>query len=216
MDSIEYKGYTIEIENDENPDNPRNWDNLSHMVCFHKRYDLGDSDTDLSSDIFNGWEEVEEHLRKEKGAVIIAPLYLYDHSWLRIKIGSFYGCGLPQGHARFDSGQVGFIYVTKEDIKEDFQVKRITQKIKDRAMKVLEGEVKTYDSYVSGQVYGYRILDNKENDIDSCWGYYGDTDYLIQEAKGHIDYIIEHERKEKQKKVKSLIKTKVNLQYRKV
>lgn len=215
MENIEYKGYTIKIEQDQNPEDPRNWDNFGHMVCFHNRYTLGDSH-DLTTDMFNGWDEMEDYLRKEKKAIIIAPLYLYDHSWLRIKIGSFYGCGLPQGHARFDSGQVGFVYVTKEDIQENFGVKNITKKIKERAIKVLEGEIDTYDSYISGQIYGYTIEDKEGKNIDSLWGFCGDTDYAIKEAKGQIDYIVEEARKEKQKKLKGMIKAKVNLQYRTV
>ena len=108
---------TLEIYYDEFAESPREWDNASVMVCFHKRYGLGDK-TDLTSDMFEGWEELEEFLRKEKGAEIIAPLYLYDHSWITIKIGSFNGL-LPQGHAEFDSGQVGFIYMTKKKMEEE-------------------------------------------------------------------------------------------------
>jgi len=30
------------VERDDYPDNPRNWDNIGTMVCFHSKYDLGD------------------------------------------------------------------------------------------------------------------------------------------------------------------------------
>jgi len=213
IETIEYKGYNINIYPDDNPDNPRNWDNLGTMVCFHKEYDLGDK-TDLTSDMFNDWEELEANLIKEKQAVVIAPLYLYDHSGISIKIGNFYGCGLPQGHARFDSGQIGFIYVDKETLKKEYSVKRITKKTKDKAREVLENEVKTYNDYVSGNVYGYQVEDKEENDIDSCWGFIGDTDDMIKEAKGNIDFDIETKRKEKNKKVKALVKNKVALNTR--
>jgi len=209
----EYKGQVIKIHLDENPENPREWDNFGHMVCFHGRYDLGDK-TDLTSDMFEGWEELREHLINKEGAIIIAPLYLYDHSGLRLKIGSFYGCGLPQGHARFDSGQVGFIYLTKEDIQRNFGVKNITKRIKERAMKVLEGEVNTYDDYLSGQVYGF-VAENKEGEhIDSCWGFFGDTDDMIKKAQRSIDYYIKEAIKKHNKKVKAQIKHKVNLDKR--
>jgi len=213
IETIEYKGYNINIYPDDNPDSPRNWDNLGTMVCFHRRYDLGDK-TDLNSGMFEGWEELEEHLIKEKQAVVIAPLYLYDHSGISIKIGSFYGCGLPQGHARFDSGQIGFIYVDKETLIKEYGKKKITKKIKDKAREILEGEVKTYDDYVSGSVYGYQVKDKKENDIDSCWGFFGDTDYMIKEAKSNIDFDIEAKRKQKNKKLKVLMKNKVALNTR--
>lgn len=38
----DYKGYTIKIYHDEDAESPRDWDNLGEMVCFHRRYNLGD------------------------------------------------------------------------------------------------------------------------------------------------------------------------------
>ena len=185
-DSIKVKktkqGYEIRyLTSDLDPDSPRNWDNLGTMVCFHKRYDLGDK-TDLTSDNFDGWEELEDYLVKEKKAVVIAPLYMYDHSGISIKIGDFYGCGLSQGHARFDSGQIGFIYVDEETLKKEYNVKKISKKIKDKARKVLEGEVDTYDEYVRGEVYTIvkeTYYKNKEQlDYDCVGGYFGYNDSL--------------------------------------
>ena len=214
VEEQEYKGCKVKIYQDPEPDDPGNWDNLGKMVCFHNRYDLGDK-TDLTFDSFNGWEELENYLIKEKQAEVIAPLYMYDHSGIRIKIGDFYGCGLAQGHARFDSGQIGFVYVDKETLKEEYNVNRITKKIKDTARKVLEAEVDNYDKYVSGQVYGF-VAEGKEGEtIGSCWGFY-DIDEAIKEAKGNINYYIEEERKKKQKKVKALVKNKVSLTKREV
>ena len=43
QDTEEYKGYTINIDYDEDPMNPRtDWDNAAVMVCWHRRYNLGD------------------------------------------------------------------------------------------------------------------------------------------------------------------------------
>jgi hypothetical protein len=43
VEKIEYKGYAIEIIQDEDGLNPRSeWDNLATMICFHNRYTLGD------------------------------------------------------------------------------------------------------------------------------------------------------------------------------
>ena len=214
IEEQEYKGCKVKIYQDPEPDDPRNWDNLGTMVCFHNRYTLGDK-TDLTSDRFEGWEELEQYLIKEKHAEVMAPLYMYDHSGISIKIGSFYGCGLPQGHARFDSGQIGFVYVDKETLLKEYSVKRVTKKIKDKARKVLEAEVDTYNKYVGGQVYGFVAEDKEGEQIESCWGFY-DSDEAIKEAKGNIDYYIEEERKKKQKKVKALVKNKVSLTKREV
>jgi len=163
---------------DEDPRNPREDDNLGIMVCFHRGYDLGDK-TNLSSDSFDGWDELQKYLVKEMGAKYIAPLYLYDHSGLRMKIGEF--SGLPQGHKEFDSGQVGFIYTTNEKMKE-------MGTPAGRVKAVLEGEVKTYDDYLSGNVYGFKVFEKDANGIlvekDSTWGYFGDD--IKNEAKAYL------------------------------
>ncbi len=34
--------YRLKIYQDDNTDSPRSWDNLGTMICFHRRYNLGD------------------------------------------------------------------------------------------------------------------------------------------------------------------------------
>lgn len=192
MDNIiEYKGYNIEILPDEHPDDPRNWDNLGTMLCFHGSYRLGDK-TDLSHKDFNGWNEIYDYLVKEKNAVVILPLYLYDHSGISMKVGSFSGL-LPQGHAEFDSGQVGFIYIEKEKALKEFSKKAITKAFKEKLAKLLQGEVETYNQYLTGDVYGFKVTKNG-NEFDACWGFFGDED-AIAEAKSQIDYYAKEEKK---------------------
>ena len=38
----QHNGYTISIYYDEDAQSPRDWDNLGTMVCWHRRYDIGD------------------------------------------------------------------------------------------------------------------------------------------------------------------------------
>jgi len=170
------EGYTVKyLIREYDPESPRNWDNLGNMLCFHKRYNLGD-DTDLNSDMFNGWEEVESYLIKEKKAVVILPLFLYDHSGISMRT---YRHG---HHAAWDCGQVGFIYATEEDIKKEYNVKRITKKIKDKVTNILEAEIDTYDKYLQGDIYCLvkeTYNENKENiNYDTLRGFYGYEDSL--------------------------------------
>lgn len=195
----QYKGYNIRIYQDEQPMSPRDMDNLGTMVCFHREYDgLGDKH-DLKSAQFSGWEELQAYLTTELGAKFIKPLFLYDHSGLRIKIGSFHGL-LPQGHAEFDSGQVGFIYTTDEAmIKAGLIIKDTTIMPLETLNKVddiLRGEVDTYDQYLRGEVYGYVIskavccdkCGNCEDiHVDSCWGNYGEPEKMVADCKRIID-----------------------------
>lgn len=162
-------GRTLELFQEQNSESPREWDNLGIMVCFHKQYMLGDK-TDLKSGDFKGWDALEEHLTKEKKAVAILPLYLLDHSGITMKTSSF--------NDPWDSGQVGFIYTTKEQCKKmglRFQSKK-------KLRMELEGEVETYNQYLQGDIYGFVLSKyvtcgsckhTEKVTEDSCWGFYG-------------------------------------------
>lgn len=180
------KDKLLKIFIDESPENPRTaWDNLGTMVCFHKRYDLGDNHNYSSSD-YDSWDEMEKAIIKQEDVAVILPLYLYDHSGITMNTTGF-SCG-------WDSGQVGFIFVSRETLRKEYSVKRISNKIVEKATKLLIGEVETYDQYICGDVYGFKVFkvetcDNgceHEEEIDSCWGFYGDN-FIENGLIEHVD-----------------------------
>lgn len=179
-----------EILYDENADDPRSWyDHIGKMVCMHKQYRLGDKQ--LSPNDFDCWEQVGNYLVEECDAKVILPLYLYDHSGITMSVGSF--------NDRWDSGQVGFIYVDRATCIREFGEKFSVDKIEE----ILKDEVKEYDYYLTGQVYWYRIFEkeecvetcphcneiirkeDEEIEIDSCGGFYG-LDYVREVVKGEL------------------------------
>ena len=166
----------LKLVQDSSADSPRNWDNLGTMVCFHNRYDLGDNHN-YNSDDYNSWEEMKKAIIKEENTAVILPLYLYDHSGISISTGAF--------SCRWDSGQIGFIFVSKEKALEEFGGKIVTAKLKEKLERILDGEVETYDQYVSGYVYGFQIVDEDDDIVDSCYGFYGDN----HKESGMLDYI---------------------------
>ncbi len=180
-ETVQYKGYTIKIVVDPEPMSPREWDNLGTMTCAHRRYNLGDEQFDAGS--FDGWAEVRATL-VEAGARIILPLRLFDHSGISMSVGSD---AHPHDPGGWDSGQVGFIYVTAAKLREEYSVKRITKAIEAKAEEVLRAEVTTYNEYLTGEVYGYMVEDPNEDVVESCWGFYGGTEYITSEAKSIVD-----------------------------
>lgn len=190
-------GIVAEITSDEYSDNPRKcMDNLGIMVCFHSRYELGDKN-ELRSGDFDGWDAVEEYLTKEKGAVVVLPLYLYDHSGLRLKVGNFHGL-LPQGHAEFDSGRVGFIYATRTAILKEYGGKRVTAEMRKKAEEVLRNEVSAYDQYLSGDVWTVCVMGDSGKVLDSCGGFYG-YEYARKAAKEMVDNVLTEKMKDAEK-----------------
>jgi len=192
METEIYKGYEIEIKQDETiNDTPREWDNLGKMICFHSRYDLGDKHILSVEDC--------KYILDRKD-VIALPLYLYDHSGITMSARPF---ACP-----WDSGQVGIIYADYESIKKEFNTKRVGAKLREKVRKILLSEVEVYDQYLRGDVYGY------VTEFDSLWNIYG-YDEALKMAKENIDWNIEDQRKRKQARLKEFIRHKVPLEYRK-
>ena len=164
----EYGYRKLTVYYDFEPMNPRTeWDNLGKMICLHSRYDLGDKHS------FRDNEDIQEYIKENKITSIL-PLFLYDHSGITISTGSFY--------SPWDSGQVGYIWITDEKIRNEYGVKRISKKLRLKILEYLESEVNTYDQYLTGDVYGFEVTeftrvnpkgDLEENETDSCWGFYG-------------------------------------------
>lgn len=169
IETVEYKGHIIHIRSDDATEDPRNWDNLGTMTCFHKRYNLGDKHL-MSIEQFREW------LKENERNLIILPLYLYDHSGITMRTYPF--------NDHWDSGQVGYIYVTKEKAKKDFSCEELTEEQIDKIKEIIRQEVATYDKYITGNVCGYII--EEPNFEDSCWGFYEIKD-AIEDAKGSID-----------------------------
>ena len=178
MEHIEKIGnFLIEISYDEYPGSPREWDNLGTMVCFHRRYSLGDKHN-YNFNHYDGWDEMKEDIIKQENVHTILPLYLYDHSGITISTSPF--------SCRWDSGQVGWIFISKDKVKKE----GIDE---SKVEKYLEGEVGEYDKYLTGEVYCYRVYEintcslgheHKEL-IDSCCGFY-DFEQCLEEAKAIV------------------------------
>jgi hypothetical protein len=186
-------GYKINIYPDDSPFDPREDGSITHMICFHNRYNLGDK-----HDFYNP-DAVEDYIAEVNA--IWLPLYLYDHSGISMSTNKNYPFNCP-----WDSGQVGVIYITLDDIRAEMArpkplkkgqknpdlapIKHITKADRERVIQMLESEVSVYNSYLTGDVYGWEVIDPDGEFIDSCWGYYGykEIDYMIQEAQKSVDY----------------------------
>ena len=187
--------YILRTYYDSSPESPREWDNLGTIVASHPRYTLSDKDAPrIDFDDFGSWEEAEQYLKKEYAAKIILPVYMYEHGGVALSTSPF--------SCLWDSGKVGFIYITKEKILSEISVyggKIVTKKLREKLEGCLSGEIEAYSKYLNGEVYGYRVfkvdLEGEEEEIDSCWGYFSEG-YAIEEAKDQIRYAISEDFRE--------------------
>lgn len=173
VESIQYKNHTISIHYDECAESPRTWDNIAEIHCCHRRYSLGDEGFNYR----NGQDCIEVAQEAEKNGDIVLPLYLYDHSGITISLSPF--------SCPWDSGQVGFVIIRREKMLSEFSARKFSKSLKAKALKIAQSEVETYDQFLRGEVYGYKIDDNG----DSCWGYYGQEECMA-EAKSVVDSMI--------------------------
>lgn len=192
-DTFEHAGLTVEIVYDPFMDedyNPRQYDQLGTMACWHPRYDLGDeSFTRESYPDATSMQEVGKEIQESEGAVAILPLYLYDHSGISMT------CGAPNP---FDSGgwdttACGFIYTTKEQIEKlcgapDYVPKDYAGTQKEWIAEQLAEEVAEYNLYLTQDGGGYRVLDSDGEEIESCWGFLGLDGHVVDEAKSAAEY----------------------------
>lgn len=243
--------YILQIMHDDDAPNPReDYSNFGKMICWHRRYNLGDKpnhenprefleqlvmDSVPAEDIvdyvrngntkdvrlnynrssgewtvtsyypqFDKWftecifdgkledgmEELAECIvvglnmqdlmANAKRKNVILDLNLYDHSILRMSTSSFIG---RAHHAEWDSGQVGWVYASHDDIEEEYG--SVTPETLEKAENLLRAEVETYDCYLSNQCYGFRLYRDGVEE-DSCWGFLGYLDDLKKDIAGYL------------------------------
>lgn len=167
----------VTVMQDEFCDNPREWDNVTRMICFHRRYNLGDPHSYKASD-YAGWDALEEAITKAEHSVISMPLYLYNHSGLTISTSPF--------SCPWDSGQVGFVLIRRSDALSALGVKRLVMKRhRKRLLSFIEGEVQAYDQYLRGDVYEITLTVNGEC-RDSLGSLFG-LDYATKQAREMLE-----------------------------
>lgn len=205
--AIELKNdHVLHIVYDDYPESSRSWDNLGTMICAHRRYNLGDiqadsklkclqqiaddlgiteiiEDLEMYEEIYGDEEQLQDWINSREDFVIL-PLYLYNHSGITMNTTGF--------SCRWDSGQVGYIYCPTNRILKEYgntNQDNLT-KVKD----ILENEVKIYDQYLTGDVYGFKLYKKEKCSlghehlefIDSCYGFYG-SDFKQNGIFDHID-----------------------------
>lgn len=209
--SLDIKGvkYELSFYNDNDSEDPRQWDPLATMLCWHRAYKLGDRNNygDIHDVLYDLCEQhnldtsicdykADENTPKQRDRRIMEDLkehvcikfvYLYDHSGITISLDDF--------RDPWDSGIVGIIYMDKETTLENFpNADEDTWYV--IAEEHLRDEIREYDQWLTGDVYGYILekvvkcpcCDQEDREtIDSMGGFYG-NDIL---SNGMLEYLPE-------------------------
>lgn len=140
--------------------NPRVGNNLGHLICWHGRYNLGDKHNFIDRKFFEAYVS-----DKDNEVYCILKVYLYDHSGLALSTTPF--------NDKFDSRQVGYIYCTKQDLKD----LEFPQDDYEKVETELKNEITTYNDYLNNDIdyYYYEITDEDDNLVDKMTGFVNDN-----------------------------------------
>lgn len=130
-------------------------------------------------------------LRKYDAAVVL-PVHAYIHGGITISTTPF--------SDRFDSGQLGWIFAGGKEVdafkeswspawREEYYAGKSDKEILET---FLVSEVKEYDDYLCGNVYGYEV-DIDGAVVESCWNYIGDEKYAEEDGKASLLMVIRSE-----------------------
>jgi hypothetical protein len=152
VDVVAQRGdYRVRIEPDEDgyASNPREfmateivgpdlrrWTVRTERAKFQREFDeIYDR---LGGDVFPRYMRIFHDIE-------VVPVFMYEHSSVALSTGSFIG---RAQHAEWDSGQVGFAYITPEKLEETG--------ISD-VEGAMSSEVEELGRWMNGEVYGYIV-----------------------------------------------------------
>jgi hypothetical protein len=186
------KGRELHIVYDTMAENPRKcWDNFATFVGIQSKYELFDlyaysieevvqhiigelsKYTDKYKCASKGIAELARVIGEETWKVlsviekhaIILPIFMYEHGGATISTCKF--------SCQWDSGQVGFAFITKVKVMDSYKKVRVTDRLRGIVEDCIKSEIETLDAYITGDVYGYRVVDKNECVEDACYGFYG-------------------------------------------
>lgn len=183
--------FCLKIEYDEDTWNPRtDCDNLCTITsCRNNNWDIGDEH--ISRDEMSEWRD-KMNEKAIRGEIWQAPVYMYDHSGQTISLSDF--------GDKWDSGVCAIIWVTKEKVLKEYPG-ATEENWKEFAKSAAENEIKLYNQYISGDVYGYTLYKAEETEhkhisdgktwtttewewYEGVGGFYGDpvNDGLVDDA----------------------------------
>lgn len=209
---ISYKGMTIEIYHDENAESPDDCGNEDCFIIYSHRSFSVQVDGFDDEEINECWLKKENYKHSkfnnttkkyEHSTYRIYPLFAYIHSGVALSIKRDY----YPFTCNWDTSMSGFVLV---------KIQKAWTFRKSQSLKVAQSVVNEWNHYLSGEVYGYITKDKNNNDIDSCWGFYGDYDKsgIIDEAESVIDFEVNKIKKQWFKYLKVFIKHSVPLAVR--
>lgn len=180
----------LTVRHDDFFPNPRREDeNFGTMICFHRRYSLGDehgykNSDELIKDLYikaaGGGEQGEQKYEDLMDRFDVWPVTLQqiqaknqelmseiEKAYVVLPVYLLDHSGLSVSTHSFndpwDSGQTGIIFASLDKVREEYGVENVTPEIRSKAEDLLRGEV-----------------------VDSCWGFTGAFDKACEDIADYL------------------------------
>jgi hypothetical protein len=175
LETIKYKGVDIQVFYDTDCGTPNENGNTDCFLVYDHRQFSTQVEGFEPSDIN---EEITRTKKLFYKGCWVFPTFAYIHSGVSLSLGS---SEYPFSD-RWDVSMKGFVLVNRT---------KVWSYTKKKAEVIAESVIKEWNSFLSGEVYGYI------HEFGSCWGFCGDEGKkdMIDEAKAEIDYEIEKRNK---------------------
>lgn len=163
LDVYETDKNFVEVYLDDCPYNPLDNLNTFYFYMQHWRYDLGNI-AEKYDDCSN-WNDVKERLETDYDIAMMLPVYMYEHG------GIFFSTS-PCA-SKWDNGQVGFIFFTKEQAKSFNNLEEL-----------LTYYVNLLTDYTLGNVYIITVRDKQNfHDYETYSVFKTDYDFYMDDIK---------------------------------
>lgn len=171
METIEYKGYTIKIDYDDDLiESPLEWttpeERGSWFVLYHRHYNLP-LEIDVNLNDYTSWTDVANNHPEIKNKPVKFVRW-FEHSGVAVSLRD------DESGTNWDAGIVGIIVgETTEHIESAFN---------------------EWKMYIEGDIYNYTVTDIQGKHVDSLGGIFGYA-HGVELAKKAVDYDLKHNRR---------------------
>lgn len=217
VETIEYKGLTIRIVNDEGPEEPDWGDDEVFLTNLSSGYTFGRKDAP-DPEQYLPWgvgrwgdygaeipaKEWDKDLPDEDKWELAEARDLYEE-WLGERETGYEVWPFRSGDAH-GAGSWCIWVMDLEDLDRRSPDGWIYVKVPETPLEQLAAAagpspevirdqlIKDYQQWANGDVWGFVVEDADGNNLDSCWGFYG-TEACIEAAKGSADHAVTQTRK---------------------
>lgn len=207
----EQDGFTLKLYVDDMAENPfEMFDQATTLALDSRDYDFGSNHMGVREatghdweDFFasyytgveykhGGWDLLKRYMRMRDGVVAMVPIHLADYG------SGEMSCFITSEPDSYES--LEFAFITREDFDKMVGSSNAYPNDQQHARMILEAEVKEFNSYLEGDVWGYAIEDECGEILDSCWGFYG-YQYFEEEAETAFAYTIKAEKRKRWEQV---------------